>query len=856
MQKQLLELQADDAIARATQRLIDLDLLSIQSQIGFLDELAGNRAVPVRVLRDGRSELGVLRSRLETQLQELTDERLALSDQRKLIDGQGGEASDLVEAQLALVGNLEELLDFQQADIGKLQQEIAESAELLDAEIGGRELSALAERRPLPLGPHHRDLIGRELALLPKTILERGRGLADAVEARLASPSGSLAALIAGALAAIGIALWWFYRRGLRNLVSFDPNGLASIPIEAFRLTLPTLLPVLAWLAVALLADLDPRSMWLIAATLALWPAVSLLLHAHNLLAATAGRAPGADRSGRSALIAAACIGAIVLVVHAAPTLPSLGYVVDRFAFIGVALASIGAWTLRGSLLAALRTQPQMPATWLRFLEVVTVAVPGLLALAAVGGLAGWVDLGWTIAGGVGGVTVAIGLVACVACVLGTITQPMRAQMGTHRNMAAFDAAVRLTLIGLAIGAAWYLVATYTESAAVAASFWVLAIAVALPFVLQPIEALVELLLRIDRDRPEDGAVSVLAICVDRGVRALLIVGAALGLASLLDFDLAALASGDTLQAKIVRAAFNIALVAFLADFVWQLAKTMIDQRLAIEDGGEEGEPSEAGGEGGGQGASRLRTLLPLLRKFLMITLAVIVAMLVLSSLGVNIGPLLAGAGVVGLAIGFGAQTLVRDIVSGVFFLMDDAFRLGEYVDVGEVKGTVENISVRSLRLRHHRGALHTIPFGEITHLSNYSRDWVIMKLEFRVPFDTDMQQVKKIFKRIGADMMADEELGPNLLDPPKSQGVFQMDDSAMIVRAKFMAKPGKQFVIRRELYHRVQKEFDAAGIEFARRQVSVFVPPGVDPETADLAVQAAAAEEPAGTKKGVQAAE
>ena len=667
-------------------------------------------------------------------------------------------------------------------------------------------------------------------------------------------------------MAAIGIALWWLYQRGLRKLVSLDPNGLSSIPVEAFRRTLPTLLPVLAWLAVALLADLDPRSMALIAATLAFWPAVSLLLHAHDLLAAKAGRAPGADRSGRSALIATACIGAIVLVVHAAPTLPSLGYVVDRFAFIGVALAAIGTWTLRGSLLAALRTRSQMSPAWLRFLEVVTVAVPGLLALAAVGGLAGWVDFGWTIAGGTGGVMVAIGLVAGVACVLGTITQPMRAQMVTRRNMAAFDATLRLTLIGLAIGAAWYLVATYTDSAAVAASFWVLAIAVALPFVLQPIEALVELLLRIDRDRSEDGAVSVLAICVDRGVRALLIVGAALGLASLLDFDLTALASGDTLQAKIVRAAFNIALVAFLADFVWQLAKTMIDQRLAIEDGGEEGEPSEAGGEeagpseaggeGGGQGASRLRTLLPLLRKFLMITLAVIVAMLVLSSLGVNIGPLLAGAGVVGLAIGFGAQTLVRDIVSGVFFLMDDAFRLGEYVDVGEVKGTVENISVRSLRLRHHRGALHTIPFGEITHLSNYSRDWVIMKLEFRVPFDTDMQQVKKIFKQIGAEMMADEELGSNLLDPPKSQGVFQMDDSAMIVRAKFMAKPGKQFVIRRELYHRVQKAFDSAGIEFARRQVSVFVPPGVDPETAELAVQAAAAEEPAGSKKGVQAAE
>ena len=210
------------------------------------------------------------------------------------------------------------------------------------------------------------------------------------------------------------------------------------------------------------------------------------------------------------------------------------------------------------------------------------------------------------------------------------------------------------------------------------------------------------------------------------------------------------------------------------------------------------------------------------------------VGMLVLSSLGVDIGPLLAGAGVVGIAIGFGAQTLVRDIVSGVFFLLDDAFRLGEYIDIGEIRGTVEQISIRSLRLRHHRGALHTVPFGEIQHLTNHSRDWVIMKLTFRVPYDTDLQKVKKIFKKIGAEMAADPEMGPNLLDPPKSQGVLEMDNSAMIIRCKFMAKPGEQFVIRRELYQRVQQEFEAAGIQFARRQVSVYVPPAAPGEAPD----------------------
>ena len=127
-----------------------------------------------------------------------------------------------------------------------------------------------------------------------------------------------------------------------------------------------------------------------------------------------------------------------------------------------------------------------------------------------------------------------------------------------------------------------------------------------------------------------------------------------------------------------------------------------------------------------------------------MVTLMVMVSLSILTSLGVNIAPILAGAGVLGIAIGFGAQSLVKDVVSGIFFLVDDAFRVGEYVEIDQLRGTVERISIRSLQIRHHRGAVHTLPFGELKSLTNYSRDWVIMKLEFRVPFETDMKLVKK----------------------------------------------------------------------------------------------------------------
>ncbi|MEM7170901.1 MAG: mechanosensitive ion channel family protein [Pseudomonadota bacterium] len=282
--------------------------------------------------------------------------------------------------------------------------------------------------------------------------------------------------------------------------------------------------------------------------------------------------------------------------------------------------------------------------------------------------------------------------------------------------------------------------------------------------------------------------------------------------------------------AVIMRTVLDIGFTLLIAYICWEVAKAAIDRHLADEGGMPV--QAELGGEGGGQGASRLMTLLPLLKRFLQVTLIVMAAMIILSSFGVDIGPLIAGAGVIGIAIGFGAQTLVRDIVSGVFFLLDDAFRMGEYVDIGDVKGTVEAINLRSLVLRHHRGPLHTVPFGEIQYLTNYSRDWVIMKLQFRVTYDTDVNKVKKIFKRLGQELMDDEILGPKFIEPLKSQGVLAMEDSAMILRAKFMAVPGEQFMIRKEVYTRVQQAFHENGIKFAHRRVTVDLPPQIDPES------------------------
>jgi small-conductance mechanosensitive channel len=207
------------------------------------------------------------------------------------------------------------------------------------------------------------------------------------------------------------------------------------------------------------------------------------------------------------------------------------------------------------------------------------------------------------------------------------------------------------------------------------------------------------------------------------------------------------------------------------------------------------------------------------------VAIITLTGLLALSQLGINITPLLAGAGVVGLAIGFGAQTLVQDVVSGVFFLMDDAFRLGEFIDTGGTQGTIEKISIRSLQLRGTKGAVHIVPYGQIPKLTNLSRDWVIMKLKFTVPFDTDVEKVRKLFKKIGQEIMEMEEFKDDLLAPFKGQGVADVDDVGIVVRGKFTTKPGKQFGVRKEIYKRVQRAFEENNIQFARKEVRVQLP-------------------------------
>lgn len=212
--------------------------------------------------------------------------------------------------------------------------------------------------------------------------------------------------------------------------------------------------------------------------------------------------------------------------------------------------------------------------------------------------------------------------------------------------------------------------------------------------------------------------------------------------------------------------------------------------------------------------SSRARTLLPLLRTTLLVVLVTMFVLVTLSELGLNIAPLLAGAGVIGLAIGFGAQTLVKDIITGMFILMEDQLAVGDVVKVGSHAGVVESLTLRTLRLRDLAGTVHVVPFSEVTTLENMTKDFSRYVFEVGVAYREDTDEVVAALNQIGQELLEDEAFKDLIVVPLEVLGVDSFGDNAVIIKARITTKPIKQWQVGREFNRRMKKRFDELGIE------------------------------------------
>lgn len=248
----------------------------------------------------------------------------------------------------------------------------------------------------------------------------------------------------------------------------------------------------------------------------------------------------------------------------------------------------------------------------------------------------------------------------------------------------------------------------------------------------------------------------------------------------------------------------TIVIVLLATVLVWELTSALVQRYLEERDA--EGRIVER--------SARAKTLLPLLRNAVRIALAVVALLMVLSEVGINIAPLLAGAGVVGLAVGFGAQSLVKDLITGVFILMEDSIAVGDVVDLGGHAGLVESLTVRTVRLRDLTGTVHVLPWGEVTSVLNMTKDFSFAVIDVGIAYREDVDEVMEVLREIGAALQADPEYGAVILEPLEVLGLDSFGDSAVVIKCRFKTLPIKQWSVRREFHRRMKRVFDERGIE------------------------------------------
>ena len=240
------------------------------------------------------------------------------------------------------------------------------------------------------------------------------------------------------------------------------------------------------------------------------------------------------------------------------------------------------------------------------------------------------------------------------------------------------------------------------------------------------------------------------------------------------------------------------------AFLIWELVSLKIEAYMTREREGAAGKETN----------KRILTLLPLFNNVIRIALILVAGMSVLSHIGINIAPLLAGAGIVGLAVGFGAQTLVKDVITGAFILMEDSISVGDWVDAGGHAGTVEHLTIRTLTLRDLTGAVFVIPFGEVTTVKNSNRDFGFALVDAGVAYREDYGEVVQALQDVATELQQDETWGPDIIGDLELFGLNNLGDSAVEIRVRLKTMPLRQFAVRRAFLERMKRVFDERGIE------------------------------------------
>ena len=255
----------------------------------------------------------------------------------------------------------------------------------------------------------------------------------------------------------------------------------------------------------------------------------------------------------------------------------------------------------------------------------------------------------------------------------------------------------------------------------------------------------------------------------------------------------------------------NIFIIIFIGFFGWKTLSTIIKKKLdSLDDSKDEAQ------------TQRVNTLFRILKNFVSIAILIVVIMLILSELGIEIGPLIAAAGVVGLAVGFGAQTLVKDIITGLFIILEGQITIGDIVEVAGHSGRVEAITIRTVRLRDVNGHLHVVPFSEVTTVKNITQDQDYHSFEIGVSYNEDVDHVIETIEKVGADLQKDKYFKSKINGEIEVFGLDKFEDSAIVIKGRIPTVHKQQWIIKREFNRRVKLAFDKSGIEIPFPQTTI----------------------------------
>ena len=275
-----------------------------------------------------------------------------------------------------------------------------------------------------------------------------------------------------------------------------------------------------------------------------------------------------------------------------------------------------------------------------------------------------------------------------------------------------------------------------------------------------------------------------------------------------------------------------ILLLAWVGMMLLRMALGRLEKRL-VSQGEQTGDvPSEA--------SKRAETLVRLLRQAVRIALVVVVTLIILREFGVDIAPILASAGILGLAVGFGAQNLVRDVISGFFLILENQVRIGDVAVINGTGGLVESINFRTIVLRDLSGVVHVFPNGAIDTMANMTREWSAYVFDIGVAYKEDVDRVMQLMREVGADLRSDENFGSLMVEDIEIFGVDQFADSAVMIKGRLRTLPIKQWEVGREFRRRLKYRFDKEGIEIPFPHRSIYFGEASSPIMTQLVNQAA----------------